>query len=128
MTTNDTDPRAVELSLTVRAFHDVMMRWEIDAKSMRRLLMPYEKMPDSSDGQYQSRASIYETRMRHILELDRAAAALLGSRVELAAWIRAPNAALAGGSPLQAIEAEPVALRLILSALRRELVDTGLAQ
>jgi len=66
-----------------------------------------------------------ETRMRHIVDVDRSMAPLVGGGSLVPVWLRLPQAALEGLTPLELIVAHPAGLRHVRQLLVRERLESG---
>ncbi len=66
-----------------------------------------------------------ETRLRQIVDVDRSAGALVGRASLLPVWLRLPQDALEGLTPLELITAHVDGLRHIRRLLVRELLERG---
>lgn len=66
-----------------------------------------------------------ETRLRHIVDVDRSAGALVGRASLLPVWLRLPQDALDGLSPLELITSHVAGLRHVRQLLVRECLERG---
>jgi hypothetical protein len=66
-----------------------------------------------------------ETRHRHIVDVDRAVGALVGRASLLPLWLRLPQDALDGLTPLELITGHIAGLRHVRQLLVRELLERG---
>ena len=66
-----------------------------------------------------------ETRMRHIVDVDRTAGALVGRASLLPVWLRLPQDALEGLTPLELITSHVAGLRHVRQMLVRERLERG---
>ena len=103
----------IEFDAATARFEEVADRWGLDEGERGAL---------AASGP--SRAG--ETRMRHVVDIDRNASALLGDVALAATWVRLPNAGLGGLAPVAAMASAEGAVREIRDMLRREAFEAGL--
>lgn len=66
-----------------------------------------------------------DTRRRHLVDVDRAVAGLVQRASLVPVWLRLPQEALDGLSPIELILAHPSGLRLVRDLLVRERLECG---
>lgn len=95
--------------------------WCLNAEE-RRAVLSCGVGPDEPGGKV-----ALETRMRHLVDVDRAAYSLVQRDTLVPSWLRLPQDAFGGLTPLEAIIAHESGLRFVRGMLRQEMLERGFA-
>ncbi len=111
---------AIELDAVTRRCAEALDDWGLDEDERRQVIA----CGIGSDEP--GAAAALETRMRHIVDVDRSIWPLVGRASLVPMWLRLPQEALDGLSPLELILAHPSGLRHLRQLLVRERLERGI--
>lgn len=111
---------AEELDAATRRCADALNDWGLDDGERKQVLA-------CGIGSEEPGAAVaLETRLRHIVDVDRSIWPLVGRASLVPVWLRLPQEALDGLSPLELITAHPAGLRHVRQMLVRERLERGI--
>lgn len=117
------DHVTTELSVVASRFRGVADDWALDEADTASLLGIAAAAVPAAVQRGEGLDETAETRMRHAIDVAGAARRLLARDEPSAAWIRCPNPALFGRTPLEVMIGEPRGLAAIRHRLLSELGD-----
>lgn len=113
----------LDLELVAARFRAVTKEWALEEADIVQLLgIPATSVRDAMSGG-ESLDVKAETRMRHAIDVAGTVSRLLSREEPCNVWIRSPNRALFGRSPLAVMISEPRGLAAIRHRLLSELAD-----
>lgn len=109
----------VEHGMAVQRGVDALADWGLSAEE-REAVVTCGIGPDEPGA-----AVALETRLRHIVDVDRSVGSLVGRASLLPLWLRLPQDALDGLTPLELITGHVAGLRHVRQLLVRERLERG---
>ena len=109
----------IELDMATRRCADAIDAWNLDAEEREGVIRCGIGIDEPGA------AVALETRLRHIVDVDRAVERLVGCASLLPLWLRLPQDAFGGLSPLDLMLSHTAGLRQVRQLLVRECLERG---